>query len=710
MILDTSIIKEKDLNRSNPIVQTKFKYKKNLDLLLFTNKEKAKTFLCPLCQGILYEPILVSLNNIKICCKNCYKKYLENQQNYCPNEVYDEKNESNQRQKELKIIKKNLDLLDMKCKNYEKGCNWFGKYSQFNGHISLCLKEEIHCFFNGCKATFLRENTEKHLKECKYRIMLCNKCGPYMLPPEGVRHCDICPKEEIQCPTRCGAIFERCKLEEHLKYKCPFHVIKCPFEQLGCKEEFMRKDFDIKMNLNNYKHILLLLRDYLDFKQRYFFDHNISNKNEMIVPRNKCSSNIKIKREKDNENENNKEKVEQKEKEEKMENKEKEENKENVNINKYENIVEKVSDMNNKEKEKQEIRKNKNKLFIVQKEVNEKNLKNQKINDININTDNNLSECSTESNTNINHNKLINQSSNNEKVNDYNINRQINKYDIIDIQDDERNSLTETFLNHKLINNKKEKKKRGRKRKIFKKINKEVDSIEEIISLDEKEKSEEESIKELIAIKKRNRNRDRIFRYKSKSLINKSLITKMLVSNNDEKDNSKIKKIIENSKININEINSNSLEENKCFFVFVDDNRIKNNIEGTYSIEFTILEDNEWLSFGLCDKMLVEENKFAIKGIENNGCYIISTDNMVWHCTDEKQRNKILYLDGSSIGSKNNVIECKYTPSEGKLVFFVNNKLFAELSNVKPIKSEFLTPCLICVKSCAVKTSVNFSK
>ena len=46
---------------------------------------------------------------------------------------------------------------------------------------------------------------------------------------------------------------------------------------------------------------------------------------------------------------------------------------------------------------------------------------------------------------------------------------------------------------------------------------------------------------------------------------------------------------------------------------------------------------------GLCDKKIVEENNYVFAGkMNSNGCFIISTNNMVWHSFDKHQRKKIL--------------------------------------------------------------------
>ena len=162
-----------------------------------------------------------------------------------------------------------------------------------------------------------------------------------------------------------------------------------------------------------------------------------------------------------------------------------------------------------------------------------------------------------------------------------------------------------------------------------------------------------------------------------------------------------------------NRIETNCLEGNKHYFVFANNNkRIKINERGIFKIKFKILEDVDWLAFGLCDKKFVENNNYKFVGkFSNNGYYFISINNVVWHCIDAKHRKKISCpKEIGKLGAKNNIIECDYVPSSKKILFYVNGIFFSELNEVCPIQSDFLLPCLVFLQNCAVKTDFDYPK
>lgn len=110
-------------------------------------------------------------------------------------------------------------------------------------------------------------------------------------------------------------------------------------------------------------------------------------------------------------------------------------------------------------------------------------------------------------------------------------------------------------------------------------------------------------------------------------------------------------------------IGSDCLEGNKHYFVFInDDRKIRKSDEGVFSIKFEIMEYSGWLSFGLCDKKIVEQNKYKFVGkFSNNGYFFIATNNVVWHCLDMKQRKKIQCPKSiKQIGALHNIVECRY--------------------------------------------------
>jgi len=179
------------------------------------------------------------------------------------------------------------------------------------------------------------------------------------------------------------------------------------------------------------------------------------------------------------------------------------------------------------------------------------------------------------------------------------------------------------------------------------------------------------------------------------------------------KDTYCIKDLPEGFEIQGNKVLTKSLDGNKHFFVFANDNKkVKADQIGDFVVKFIILEENKWLALGFCDKKVVEDNKFNFaekKG--SNGCFIISTNSMIWHCQDKKQRKKITDVKGlPNLQSKNITFECIYSPFKCLIEFYVNNKFIASLSNVKPIKSEYLTPCLVFLKNCEVQTIYEYPK
>ena len=95
--------------------------------------------------------------------------------------------------------------------------------------------------------------------------------------------------------------------------------------------------------------------------------------------------------------------------------------------------------------------------------------------------------------------------------------------------------------------------------------------------------------------------------------------------------------------------------------------------------------------------------------MNSNGCFIIPTNNMVWHSFNKHQRKKIPNLDGiTSLQEKTTLFKIKYTPSVAQLQFFVDERHLVKLYNVKHIKSESLIPCLIVLKDFCVKTTFDY--
>ena len=174
-----------------------------------------------------------------------------------------------------------------------------------------------------------------------------------------------------------------------------------------------------------------------------------------------------------------------------------------------------------------------------------------------------------------------------------------------------------------------------------------------------------------------------------------------------------IKDLNEGFKITGNIVSANHLDGTTHCFVFADNSKkIKADSSGSFTVKFHILQENKWLALGFCDKKKVEMNNFVFAvrdGKESNGCFIISTNYMIWHCVDRKQRKKISLPEGvSKLQTKNIEFECRYTPLECLIDFYVNDKFLASLKDVRPLKSQYLTPCIIFLKNCEVQTTFDY--
>ena len=120
-----------------------------------------------------------------------------------------------------------------------------------------------------------------------------------------------------------------------------------------------------------------------------------------------------------------------------------------------------------------------------------------------------------------------------------------------------------------------------------------------------------------------------------------------------------------------------------------------------------------WLAFGICDKKIVKENNFNFlpsrKNNEkerNNGCYILSMSSMIWNSNNSMECKK-LRID-SNLGREGNEIEFRFIPNRNSMEYYMENKLLAELTNIKLFKSDVYTPCIIFLQNCSVTVKYDY--
>ena len=229
----------------NPPKKSKIIYEKQLPLEDFTqeNHKKLKQYICPLCTGVLVEPVMDSKGHMF--CKKCLliyekKHFSKNKKIQCPISNHALKISD---LKSYELINNYLREMICVCPNKKKGCKWEGKYHLKKDHIDKdCqfINEEI-CPNEGCNMKLKSEIVKSHLLICNYRKINCEKCGEEILFYYKNEHINECSKEAILC-QKCGITIIREQMEKHLTDDCPEMEIDCDFLFFGCKDKFLRKN------------------------------------------------------------------------------------------------------------------------------------------------------------------------------------------------------------------------------------------------------------------------------------------------------------------------------------------------------------------------------------------------------------------------------------------------------------------------------------
>ena len=71
-------------------------------------------------------------------------------------------------------------------------------------------------------------------------------------------HDERCLFKIIECDNKCGAKVLRQNMQQH-KDTCEFQLVKCPYYDLGCKIEMMRKDYRQHLVEENFNHSIIFI-------------------------------------------------------------------------------------------------------------------------------------------------------------------------------------------------------------------------------------------------------------------------------------------------------------------------------------------------------------------------------------------------------------------------------------------------------------------
>ena len=239
---------------SNLVQNNKIYLEKNIykPELLINNNIFIKRFICGLCKNICVEPRYQYCGCESAFCKKCLYLYYDSNHQKCP--------KCKKETKELipnNSFSESILNLNMKCRNIS--CKWIGKLKDYKEHIyKICPKEFINCPNKGCIIKLRREEMPKHIPNCQYIEYICDKCHTKMNLVEKKSHKNICVKEKVKCPRGCGSFIERDNLNEHEK-NCVNSYIDCPYNFLGCKDKFFKKEKDARLIKDAYIHLDLAI-------------------------------------------------------------------------------------------------------------------------------------------------------------------------------------------------------------------------------------------------------------------------------------------------------------------------------------------------------------------------------------------------------------------------------------------------------------------
>ena len=124
----------------------------------------------------------------------------------------------------------------------------------------VCPLEPETC--KGCSRIIVRKDMDDHCaKECPKRPTTCTHCkksGPYdNITGIHMGECEECP---IGCPRKCKGSeqIKRKELKTHAEV-CLLEPVRCPFNEVGCNPQLVRRDLNNHVKSNMDKHIIKVM-------------------------------------------------------------------------------------------------------------------------------------------------------------------------------------------------------------------------------------------------------------------------------------------------------------------------------------------------------------------------------------------------------------------------------------------------------------------
>ena len=233
--------------------------------LTFTKPVPDK-FNCNICTKVLHDP------HLTVCCgqhfcESCLDHWFKKQKTTCPH-----CRQENFNHVLNKVLKREIDVLEIRCTNQGLGCKFVGELSSLQTHLDSdkgCGYVQVQCSNECSWAKMKRKELKAHLeRQCPLRKIQCQYCdyeGTYQTITS--KHYGECPHYPLPCPNKCGTTgIRRADMDNH-RSRCELEPVECPFREAGCKVNVVRKEFDSHMSGNQQNHLLVLLGAYQGAKR-----------------------------------------------------------------------------------------------------------------------------------------------------------------------------------------------------------------------------------------------------------------------------------------------------------------------------------------------------------------------------------------------------------------------------------------------------------
>lgn len=85
-----------------------------------------------------------------------------------------------------------------------------------------------------------------------------HRCQSVIIFKDLGAHDERCLFKIVECDNKCGQKTLRQHIQQH-KDVCEFQLVKCPYYELGCKIEVMRKDYTAHLLEEGFNHSVIFI-------------------------------------------------------------------------------------------------------------------------------------------------------------------------------------------------------------------------------------------------------------------------------------------------------------------------------------------------------------------------------------------------------------------------------------------------------------------